>query len=303
MGKAGYCTACGQNVYLTAGGECTNGHPANCITGVYETPEGANLLPDTPMPGPSSVLTKKVNPLLVVVILLGTLAVCVVFGVLANTGSNPATPTSQEPAPAAATNPAPEAESAPEPEPEPVTAAAVADEAWGKFTPVKKSGRGDSVVPLPTGASAGIVTASHTGSANFVVQTLSADNAELDLLVNEIGKYRGSTFYIESMDKPTRLKITADGPWTVSISPVSTGKQMSAKTTGKGDAVLLYDGEAADWSITHAGQANFVVKRIGTDSEDLLVNEIGKYSGTLPVGSGPAIVILNADGTWSIGVD
>ena len=39
MAKAGYCSECGANAWLQADGSCTNGHPATCISGVYEAPE------------------------------------------------------------------------------------------------------------------------------------------------------------------------------------------------------------------------------------------------------------------------
>ena len=38
MAKAGYCSECGANAWLQADGSCTNGHPAACISGVYEAP-------------------------------------------------------------------------------------------------------------------------------------------------------------------------------------------------------------------------------------------------------------------------
>ena len=38
MAKAGYCSECGANAWLQADGSCTNGHPATCISRVYEAP-------------------------------------------------------------------------------------------------------------------------------------------------------------------------------------------------------------------------------------------------------------------------
>lgn len=36
MPKAGWCAACGANVWLTEDGACGNGHDASQVTGVYE---------------------------------------------------------------------------------------------------------------------------------------------------------------------------------------------------------------------------------------------------------------------------
>lgn len=174
----------------------------------------------------------------------------------------------------------------------------VLDEAFGSFTVVAQSGKGDGVVTLPTG-NAAIVTATHSGSGNFAVWTLDAANQEDELLVNEIGNYSGATFYYSSA-APVKLKISAGGSWSVNIAPVSSAPGMGSPASGAGDAVLIYEGKAADWSLTHSGDSNFVVKYIGMDSEDLLVNEIGAYNGVIPVSKGPAVIIINADGNWSI---
>lgn len=40
--KAGYCSSCGENVYLDAQGACIKGHPQSDITGVYEVAESAS---------------------------------------------------------------------------------------------------------------------------------------------------------------------------------------------------------------------------------------------------------------------
>lgn len=66
------------------------------------------------------------------------------------------------------------------------------------------------------------------------------------------------------------------------------------------DAVLLYDGGPATWTITHDGSSNIAVIAYGGMFPDLLVNEIGAYSGTVPASAGPSVVTVRADGSWSI---
>lgn len=230
------------------------------------------------------------------------IAVFFVIGVLGNLGDDDTT-ADVDTAPAVAEQPAavePAAAPEPEPEPEPEpTAKDVVTSAFGAFDAIEETGKGDGVVKLPGGASAAIVTASHSGGSNFVIQTMDADNETADLLVNDIGKYAGTTFYYG--EDLTRLKVGADGSWTIKIAPVADAVAMSADNKGKGDAVLLYDGPAADFVFTHAGSSNFAVKMMGR-SEDLLVNEIGKYEGTVPVGPGPAVIIMTADGDWTLKV-
>ena len=75
------------------------------------------------------------------------------------------------------------------------------------------SGRGDEVV-LFTGGS-GVAAITHHGSANFIVNSYSADGTDLqDGLVNEIGAYDGKQ---PLQDGPTLLEIQADGTWTITL--------------------------------------------------------------------------------------
>jgi hypothetical protein len=173
---------------------------------------------------------------------------------------------------------------------------------FGTFAPVSKSGSGASVIALPSGAKAGIVTATYSGSANFVISTLDANNQDAgDLLVNTIGKYSGTTaFGLSSVSgQPAKLKIDASGPWTVNIQPIASAPTLTVPAKATGDKVFIYTGQADSWAITNSGKSNFVVTSVG-DMSDLLVNEIGTYSGTVPVTGGPAIITVESDGAWTI---
>lgn len=173
---------------------------------------------------------------------------------------------------------------------------------YGDFAATTKSGTGDSVVPIPAGAKAGIVTATHAGSANFVIQVIDANNTPtIDLLVNTIGAYSGvSAFGMNAIGGPgTNLKVSADGAWTIAIAPIDSATILPASGTGNG--VYLYAGKAASTALTHAGSMNFVVSEY-TDSAlsiPLLVNQIGAYSGSVPFLAGPAVVTITADGAWT----
>jgi hypothetical protein len=65
---------------------------------------------------------------------------------------------------------------------------------------------------------------------------------------------------------------------------------------------MLYNGDAAALTATHRGTQNFVVYEESdqTFSMGLLINEIGKYSGTVPMSSGPSILTVQADGAWTL---
>ena len=177
------------------------------------------------------------------------------------------------------------------------------NETYGTFTAVSKKGRGDAVIKLPKGASAGVVTFSHRGSSNVAASVLDSSNQPTgDLLVNEIGSYTGTTaFGLSDMGgEPTKIQITADGSWTIRIAPISSAKLLGSSAQGKGDMVFRYDGSGSDWAISHKGSSNFAVIQAGGFMPNLAVNEIGSYKGTVPFIDGPSVVTVSADGRWSM---
>lgn len=183
-------------------------------------------------------------------------------------------------------------------------AAAWADGKYGKFAPVSQSGTGDNIVTLPVGSKAGIVTATHDGSANFALSVIDAANASTgELLVNTIGSYKGTTAYgFNSFGKDAAIQVTADGNWTITISPISAAPALT--TTGAGDGVFLYSGKTGKLTATHDGSSNFTVSEETGKSFDfgLLINQIGAYSGTVPLSGGPTAIVVTADGNWTLAV-
>ncbi|WP_298860760.1 TM2 domain-containing protein [uncultured Microbacterium sp.] len=206
--------------------------------------------------------------------------------------------TQQEPAEEPA-----EAEEPPAPEPG-AAAASWANDRFGGFAPIQKSGTGDTVIDLPAGATGGIVVATHKGTRNFAVSVLDANNGSTgELLVNTIGAYSGTTAWgISALGEGAKLQVTADGAWTFDIRPM--GDAPLVAPSGTGDAVFLYEGGAASLAATHAGSRNFVVQEETGEafSMGLLINDIGAYSGTVPLSAGPSVITVTADGAWTLAV-
>lgn len=175
-------------------------------------------------------------------------------------------------------------------------------ENYPSFTGADFTGKGDDVQDLPVGATSGIIIATHKGGSNFVIEVIDDTNSMVDLSVNEIGNYAGTTAYgLTSFGgEAKKLKITADGTWAIQVVPFSDAPALPS--SGKGDGVFKYEsGDAPTWTINHKGKGNFSVAEYA-DSVilGLLVNEIGNYSGKVPAYGGPAIVVVTADGTWTI---
>ncbi len=238
-----------------------------------------------------------------------TIAVVVIGSVIG--GVNAANPSESEDAGAPAiVQPEAEAEDASEEVSveEPVASNAAvewANNEFGSFEVVTHEGTGDSMVALPAGATGGIVTASHSGSSNFAISVLDAANGSTgELLVNTIGAYSGTTAWgINALGEGVNLKVTADGPWTITLAQIGSAPELAA--SGTGDAVFLHNGVSGALTATHTGERNFVVFEETTKafSFGLLINEIGAYSGTVPLSAGPSVITVGADGGWTLAVN
>lgn len=165
------------------------------------------------------------------------------------------------------------------------------------------TGTGDEVVTLAPPRDYAVVAFSCPScSGNVVVK------ADADLLVNEIGRYSGKTLYGMSGASAStpldRVQVNAKGSWTLTVGGLGTARQISSPPTdGTGDDVLLISSPKDVATLSHAGRGNFAVwaatERGGVD---LVVNEIGRYDGTvmLPADGGGMLIAVEADGEWTL---
>ena len=160
------------------------------------------------------------------------------------------------------------------------------------FNPIHLSGKGAKVPKFTIpGDAAAIATISATGSDNFAVTSLAADGTQNDLLVNVIGNYAGTVFF----DAQT-------GQHSVAFSSARTCDGAS-KLTGKGDDVVQVIPQSlglVTLNITNKGQDNFVVMGYSDNGTDLMVNEIGNYSGQVPLADGSFLLGVQSDGAWTV---
>ncbi|RBY79797.1 hypothetical protein DQ238_09120 [Geodermatophilus sp. TF02-6] len=170
--------------------------------------------------------------------------------------------------------------------------------------PQEYPGAGASVVTL-TATGPRILTITHSGGSNFAVWSVDARGQDIDLLVNEIGSYTGvhPLNFLEG-EEAAALKIEADGRWSVTSAPLTSAPSWdgAAPYSTDGSAVVLVTGVAqglTSVTLTHQGESNFAVWAYG-DSRDLLVNEIGSYTGETLLPPGTVVLEVQADGPWSI---
>ncbi|GAA1967047.1 DUF4190 domain-containing protein [Microbacterium deminutum] len=237
--------------------------------------------------------------------LIGTIlgAVAIVLGIIFNVVYSNGTSSTVDESPAA-NQPSKSSAASPSKSEPAANPNAAYDSAYGTFAPVTKTGTGDSVIAIPAGATAGIVTAQHNGSSNFVLSVLdSANQPTGDLLVNTIGPYKGVTgFGLSGIGSGagTNIKVSADGDWSVVIAPISSAPTLVVPGGATGDQVYKYDGAAGNWAFSNTGQSNFVVVQYSGSIPNLAINEIGAYNGTVPMLAGPSVIVVQSDGAWTV---
>lgn len=177
---------------------------------------------------------------------------------------------------------------------------------WARIGTVRGSGSRVVSVRLPSGPV--VVNARHAGSSNFIVELSGPGGREL--LVNEIGSYRGAAVTDAAGAGRYRAAVTADGPWTLELLRPTTARlrPVLGRFAGSGSTVVgvrSRDDRELVVTAAHRGESNFVVYLVGFGSlegRDLVVNEIGSYRGQalVEVPRGTLLLWVQADGRWTV---
>jgi hypothetical protein len=177
------------------------------------------------------------------------------------------------------------------------------------FATITLDGTGPDVLEFdPQIADSAIATFTHDGQANFAVQSLAANADPIDLMVNAVGDYSGTTLFNQNEgDTTAALQVDADGAWTVVIDPATSAPAWDGASPlmGTGDAVYRVvppSSGLATVTLTHEGDENFAVSAYpeGGGFPDLLANEIGAFNGQTVLPDGTWLLEIVADGTWSV---
>lgn len=176
-------------------------------------------------------------------------------------------------------------------------------------TQVSYSGYGPDVVAINKPDDYFLVTLGHDGAGgNFIVWGVDAEGERRDLLANEVGPYEGRK--LQERPDLVALEIRAEGNWSVSFEPVWVATRYEAGVlSGQGDDVVQLDAPVQGLTtadLTFLGTGNFIVKGYASDGDykDLLVNEIGDFSGEVLVESGIQIIeIRGTEGAWTMQVN
>jgi hypothetical protein len=182
---------------------------------------------------------------------------------------------------------------------EPSVASTWADAKYGTFEGTDEAGDGDLVFPVPAGATAGLVQATNRGSEPFTVEVLDGDDQPIgDPLVDAAGPYSGITAYgLDARTEPAvSIRVTADGPWSINLGPVSYAQQLTP--TGVGDDVFFYNGEDSTLEFTRTGESQFAVRQSTDFGTEKLLDMVGPHEATVPIVAGPSVIAIQATGPW-----
>jgi hypothetical protein len=176
--------------------------------------------------------------------------------------------------------------------------------------PQTYKGRGSKVVRIKEGGQAWLVALMHKGKSNFSVESLDAKGKLIDVLVNSIGKYKGTVAFnladglLSDHTKVAAMKIDADGPWAMKLQPPTAAPAWSGPVAkGVGNLVLRLPAKSSGLTTVnaaHSGTSNFVVETFTDDSSDIVINEIGKYKGEVQLPDDTVYVSVEADGAWQL---
>ncbi|MYW02958.1 hypothetical protein GT354_32745, partial [Streptomyces sp. SID3343] len=174
-------------------------------------------------------------------------------------------------------------------------------------TPATYNGRGDKILTITSPVESGpfLAEIESRGTDNFAVWTLNAALETDKLLANTIGPHRGRALVDERGGRTTRLKIEADGEWTIRLLPVDAARLLTDRLTGTGPETVRWNGPRTVLATTHRGQSTFIVGAFTVEADKgaylgTLANAIGDYDGESILPAGPCLIELEADGPWTL---
>ncbi|MFB7611431.1 TerD family protein [Streptomyces gardneri] len=179
------------------------------------------------------------------------------------------------------------------------------------FAPYTQSGRDNDVITvsgLPPGPV--VVHLEVRGDGYTGLAVLDWKNKEKDYLVNSTeDDFRGRVLATVPRKGNLRLRLEAEGPWRVEVSPLAAAHVLTeGEVESRGPDLLLHTGGVADLAIQYGGDDNLIVNifelarhddHTALPEDENLVNEIGERRETVPLPAGPLVVQFEAaDGPW-----
>jgi hypothetical protein len=145
-----------------------------------------------------------------------------------------------------------------------------------------------------------VVSLSHDGHSSFIVTAIQDQAAQTETLTSAIGPYTGQRPLV--VEGPVSFHVTADGNWTLTVQPMSSGA--TPNFSGSGDAVSAYFNPPppSTWTVSHDGQSSFFVQAHCLGGSIVVEDRSGVVQDTPQVAfpRGPCFWEVRADGAWSL---
>lgn len=173
--------------------------------------------------------------------------------------------------------------------------------ALGTFEEITYTGSGDDVITLENPGYPVIMDITYSGESNFIVHSVDSYGEDVDLLVNTVGSYSGTVTDYTDYSDVTMLSVNSSGEWSITVKPMDSMLELVNGQSYTGDGVYYIEtDELTTLTITNSGESNFIVRGIGISDTDLLVNDIGDYSGTVIWTEPWSFLIVLSEGTWTV---
>jgi len=170
------------------------------------------------------------------------------------------------------------------------------------------NGVGDSVVDVETSGEAVLAhIIGNSGGRHFAVSNLDTSGNQIDLLVNTTDPYEGLLpLDFSTNDHTTRFEISARGPWTIELLPLTSVRRLNVPGVieGLGDDVIALEGGTPVLAhiVGNAAERHFAVFSYSSGGRDLLVNTTDSYDGQVILDSDTFLLEITGTGPWSIEV-
>jgi hypothetical protein len=144
------------------------------------------------------------------------------------------------------------------------------------------------------------------GQANTVLQvtiSMGLDRRELVNAQPPLDEYRGFEF---SSGGKAELDVQSDGPWSITVLPVSPryfhNLKIPGNYSGKGGAVLIMDGDYGVATFDTQDYQDLTAWAFGPGGvgEQLSIHAQGDYQGKSVLPRGAGWIIVSARGSWSV---
>jgi hypothetical protein len=163
-------------------------------------------------------------------------------------------------------------------------------------------GSGNALIRLDLPEESSTAVISHRGSGAFTVWSSTKAGRDMDLLVNQIGGYRGERG-LNFVEVPSGLKVSASGTWRIVVRPLQATPEWTGDASGEGAAVLRVPAASGSGltlvRFSHSGPGYVGVTAYAEYVESLLA-EAGPYTGDLLLPEDSFAVEIDADGPWTL---